>query len=304
MTPGRAPLAGWRLGTRLFAAQAVALVASVATAALVAALIGPPLFHLHLTESGHDPDPSQVPHIEEAFASASAVSLGVGLLVALALSLCVTWYVTRRIRGPLDTLTDAARRVSAGDYDARVTATGSGPELATLGESFNQMAGRLGGVEETRRRLLADLAHELRTPIATLSAHLEGLSDGVLDWNDDTRQVLQHQAERLARLARDLDDVSRAEEGRIALDPSSQPLPGLVSATLDQLRVAYSAKGVALTADVAPQVAARALAAGFVVNPCNPSTIRLAPSYILTREQAASFTAFLADLPHDLTPEP
>jgi acetylornithine aminotransferase len=61
--------------------------------------------------------------------------------------------------------------------------------------------------------------------------------------------------------------------------------------------------GIALTADVAPQVAARALAAGFVVNPCNPRTIRLAPPYVLTREQAATFTAFLADLPHDLTPE-
>jgi acetylornithine aminotransferase len=61
--------------------------------------------------------------------------------------------------------------------------------------------------------------------------------------------------------------------------------------------------GIALTADVAPQLAARALAAGFVVNPCNPRTIRLAPPYILTREQAATFTAFLADLPHDLTPE-
>lgn len=250
MSAERGPLAGWRLGTRLFAAQAIALVASVATAALVAAVIGPPLFHLHLTESGHEPDPSQIPHIEEAFASASAVSLGVGLLVALALALAVTWYVTRRIRGPLDTLTDAARRVSAGEYDTQVTVTGSGPELATLGESFNQMAHRLGGVEDTRRRLLADLAHELRTPIATLSAHLEGLSDGVIEWNYDTRQILEHQAERLARLARDLDDVSRAEEGRITLDRSGQRLAALVGAAVDQVRVDYGAKSVTLIEDV------------------------------------------------------
>ncbi|MGC4154530.1 MAG: two-component sensor histidine kinase, partial [Propionicimonas sp.] len=87
------PIGGWRLGTRLFAAQAVALVASVLTAGLVAAIIGPPLFHAHLIESGHEPDSPEIPHVEEAFASASAVSLAVGLLVALALALAVTWYV-------------------------------------------------------------------------------------------------------------------------------------------------------------------------------------------------------------------
>ncbi|MCW5952827.1 MAG: HAMP domain-containing protein, partial [Propionibacteriaceae bacterium] len=244
-------IAGWRLGTRLFAAQAVALVASVLTAALVAAIIGPPLFHVHLLESGHEPDSPEISHIEEAFASASAVSLGGGLLVALALALGVTWYVTRRIRGPLDILTASARRISTGDYAARATVTGAGPELATLGDSFNQMAARLGSVEDTRRRLLSDLAHELRTPIATLNAHLEGLADGVTEWNDTTRQILEHQAERLTRLARDLDDVSRAEEGRITVDASSQPLPDLVTSALDQVRARYAARSVALADDVA-----------------------------------------------------
>lgn len=244
------PIGGWRLGTRLFAAQAVALAASVLTAGLVAAVIGPPLFHDHLIESGHEPDSPGIAHVEEAFASASAVSLTVGLLVALVLALAVTWYVTGRIRGPLDTLTDAAQQISAGRYAARVKVTGAGPELATLGDSFNQMAAQLGSVEETRRRLLSDLAHELRTPVATLNAHLEGLADGVTEWNDDTRRILEYQAERLTRLARDLDDVSRAEEGRIDLDVGPHSLTTLVAHALDQVEDRYDAKSVRLARDV------------------------------------------------------
>jgi signal transduction histidine kinase len=113
------------------------------------------------------------------------------------------------------------------------------------------MAERLGSVEDTRRRLLSDLAHELRTPIATLNAHLEGLADGVTEWNDATRQILEHQTERLTRLTHDLDDVSRAEEGRITIEPAPQPLPELVSSALSQVRASYAAKSVTLTDDIA-----------------------------------------------------
>lgn len=243
-------VAGLRLGTRLFIAQAVALIASVLTAALVAAIIGPPLFHAHLVASGQDWGEPALAHVEEAFASSSAVSLGMGLLVALALALAVTWYITRRIRAPLETLADAAEQISTGDYATRASVTGAGPELDTLAQAFNRMAQRLNNVEGTRRRLLSDLAHELRTPTATLNAHLEGLADGVLSWDGSTRQILEHQAERLTRLARDLDDVSRAEEGRISIDARRQGLRALADDTCSQMRVRYDAASVDLITDV------------------------------------------------------
>lgn len=243
-------VAGLRLGTRLFISQSVVSVASVVTAAAVAAIIGPPLFHEHLAASGQGVPSPAVTHIEEAFVSAGAVSLGIGLLAALLLAQGVAWFLTRRIRGPLDKLSDAAGRISAGDYEARVAVTGAGPELATLGDAFNEMAVRLGSVEDTRRRLLSDLAHELRTPTATLNAHLEGLSDGVLDWDDGTRQILEHQVERLTRLARDLDDVSRAEERRISIEPSPQALATLVGDAVGQVGKTFEAKGVTIVQDV------------------------------------------------------
>ena len=240
----------WRLGTRLFVAQAIVLFAIVASAGLTAAIIGPPLFHAHLLDTGHPPDSPEIVHIERAFADASMISLTVGLLVALAASLGISWYLTRRIGHPVELLTQAAGRLSRGDYDARVTVTGGGPELSTLGDTFNTMADRLGDVENTRRRLLSDLAHEMRTPIATLNAHLEGIADGVLTWDDNTQAVVEQQAQRLTRLARDLDEVSRAEEGRIELQPSVQPLSDLVEPAIRQARHAYDTKGVTLTVRV------------------------------------------------------
>lgn len=244
----RTLVAGWRLGTRLFVAQAAALVAIVVTAGLVAAIVGPPLFLQHLIEAGHPTDAAEVPHIEQAFADAGVLSLAAGLLVASVCALAVTWYLTGRIGRPLGTLTRAARGMSTGNYQARVKVEGAGPELATLARAFNQMAEQLGNTEATRRRLLSDLAHELRTPIATLSAHLEGLADGVTVWDDSTLRILTNQADRLARLARDLDEVSRAEEGRISLDLSEQPLSSLVGHGVDQMRQRYDDKSVTLSA--------------------------------------------------------
>jgi hypothetical protein len=88
-------IAAWRLGTRLFVAQAIVLFAIVASAGLTAAIIGPRLFHAHLLDTGHPPDSPEIVHIERAFADASMISLTVGLLVALAASLGISWYLTR-----------------------------------------------------------------------------------------------------------------------------------------------------------------------------------------------------------------
>lgn len=233
-------------GTRLFLAQAMVVSASVATAALVASVVGPPLFHEHLLQSGHHPDSPELPHIEQAFTDAGLTSLTVGLLVALVLALAVSWYDTKRLRRPLDRLTSAASRLSAGDYAVRVPSTGSSPELDAVGDAFNRMARRLDTTEETRRRLLADVAHEVRTPIATLTAVLEALADGVTEWNEDTHALLTLQAERLKRIARDLDDVSRAEEGRLALDVQPMGLRDLISDAAALARDRYAAKGITL----------------------------------------------------------
>ncbi|MBZ5736402.1 HAMP domain-containing histidine kinase [Nocardioides sp. TRM66260-LWL] len=231
------------------------LVAAIATAAVIAALVGPPLFHEHMLKADHTPDPSERMHVEEAYRTASAISLGLAVLTALALALVVSWYLTRRFQKPLTDLTNAATEVSGGTYDTRVAVGGAGPELDTLASAFNTMAAKLAHTEDTRRRLLSDLAHELRTPIATLSAHLEGLDDGVRTWDEATRTVLSDQVARLARLAQDIDAVSRAEEGRLHLDLAETPIAEVVESALRSHRQIYEAKRIALEVRPGPPTA-------------------------------------------------
>lgn len=248
----------WRIGTRLLLAQALVLVAAILTAAAIAALVGPPIFQAHMLRADHAPDPSERMHVEEAYRTASAISLGLAVAAALLIALLVTWYLTRRFQTPLTDMTRAATAMAGGRYDARVPVGDAGPEMDSLAVAFNSMAGELARTEDTRRRLLSDLAHELRTPVATLAAYLEGLEDGVTPWNDDTRTLLADQVHRLGRLAGDIDAVSRAEEGRLSLQPAPVAVADLVDSAVRAQQSAYAAKGVALGVDGGPPVAIEA----------------------------------------------
>ena len=237
------------LAPRLLAGQSMVLLAGAVTTGLVAMLVGPPIFHYHLLQSGHEENTPELVHIERGYLQASLISLGVGLLIALIAATAATWFLTRRLRHPLEQMTGAARELSRGHYATRVLDVGSGTELDTLAEAFNAMASRLEGTEDTRRRMLSDLAHELRTPIATLDAYHDGLHDGIADVGPESRAVLAEQTHRLARLADDIDEVSSAEEGRLTLDLHPHSVSDLLWAAHDGMRDRYADKGVNLLVD-------------------------------------------------------
>ncbi len=234
------------LAGRLMLGQTIVLIASILTAGLVASLVGPQIFHDHLIQSGETSNTPELAHVETAYREASALALGVALLTSLVCAMVVTWLVSRPLQRSLQELTNAARELSRGHYARRVPVVGAGSELDTFASAFNSMAGRLEDVEGTRRRLLSDLAHELRTPIATLTVYHDGLFDGVTNLGPDTRDVLTAQTDRLARLAEDIDDVSRAEEGRLRLNPQPHQVADLIKASTEALRARYADKGVEL----------------------------------------------------------
>lgn len=238
------------LAGRLMLGQTIVLLASVTTAGLVASIVGPSIFHSHLTQAGHQENSPDLVHIELAYQQASALALGVALFTSLVCAMIVTWFVSRRLSAPLGELTDAARELSRGHYTRRVPPMGGGMELETLAQAFNSMAGRLEDVENTRRRLLSDLAHELRTPIATLTVYHEGLFDGITDLGPDTQAVLTSQIDRLTRLAEDIDDVSRAEEGRLRLNRKLHLVKDLVLRSTDAIQGRFDGKGVDLVVDL------------------------------------------------------
>lgn len=231
---------------RLLVAQALVLVAGALTTWLVASAVGPGIFHDHLERAGVGHTSSETQHVEEAFASALLVSLSVALLAAVVAALAVSWYFSRRVQRSISPVTTAASQVAAGRYDARVPDPGLGGEFATLADTFNALSERLGTVETTRRRMLADLAHEMRTPLATIDAHLEAVEDGVRELDHDTLGVLRDSTQRLRRLAEDIGAVSRAEEGGLDIHPGPVDPAPLADAAVDAAGDRYAAKGVGL----------------------------------------------------------
>lgn len=237
----------WGLGTRLVLAQSIVLIGAILTAGLIAAVVGPPLFHEHMLRAGLNPGSAQLRHVEEAQRIANLISLGIAIAIAAILAIAVSWYLTRRLQRPLHELTQAAAAVSSGDYGARVPPNRATPEFDRLADAFNSMADQLASTEDTRRRLLSDLAHELRTPVATLAAYLEGIEDGVTPWDAASQRTLSDQVDRLRRLADDLSAVSRAEEDQLGLQLAPVSVAELTIAATVAQHDAFAAKGVQLT---------------------------------------------------------
>ncbi|HKT02120.1 MAG TPA: ATP-binding protein [Rugosimonospora sp.] len=246
----------WRglgLAPRLLTAMGLIVVAGAATLLAVALLVAPQVFHAHLRMALGSVDAATLRHADEAFTSALLLSLAVAVAVATATALTVAVLVSRRIAAPVSDLADAARRVAAGQYHGSVPDPRLGPEFAALAEAFTTMADRLAHTEHTRRRLLADLAHELRTPVATLQATVEGVADGVLPHNAETWTTLTEQTGRLRRLVADLSAVSHAEERALHADPHPVPLSDVATAAVAAAQARYAAKGVTLHCRTDPQ---------------------------------------------------
>lgn len=246
--PGRRSLS---LGTRFFVALSVTLLAVAAAIFLVSAVVGPMIFHAHLARADLSDPGTVVMHAEEAFRFASTVSLGAGIVIAVAVALLVFRYLTARMNASLSRLESAATSITEGDYTVQLPRLDIGSEFETLGVAFNDMARRLRTTEETRRRLLADLAHELRTPIATIRAQVEGIEDGVVA-TGSSLPVLNAQVDRLTRLSEDVVLLSRAEEHALQFEFEVGSAGDLVAETVEGLALRYRAKGVALHLDRQP----------------------------------------------------
>lgn len=256
------------LSTRLLVAQALVLFAGALTAWVVASVVAPGIFHDHLVQAGVGHSGSEAAHVEEAFGSALLISFAVALLTSVLMALLVTGYFTRRVQRSTTQVSHAAARIAEGQFGARVPSPGLGPEFDQLADTVNELAERLGDVERTRRRILADLAHEMRNPLATIETHLEALEDGVRDLDEPTLAALHGGTQRLHRLAEDISAVSRAEEGQLDSRPvrtSPQLLLRAAAAAQDaydaaQVRLSIEAGGTVPDVHVDPERMGQVLA--------------------------------------------
>lgn len=166
-----------------------------------------------------------------------------GGLVAIGIALIITFLLSRRILSPVKALTSAAQRFGHGDFSQRVNIKDKG-EMRELAKAFNSMASDLERVEQYRRNMVADIAHELRTPLSNIKGYLEAILDGVKKPDIETIQSLSEEATLLSRLVDDLQELSLAEAGKLKLDFKPEDIGNIVKQVIRAMQEQVTAKGL------------------------------------------------------------
>jgi signal transduction histidine kinase len=191
--------------------------------------------------------------IEAGFLSAVNRSLIWAVVAAGLAAVLLTLLLSRRILGPVEALTEAARAMQKGDLSRRV-AVASGDEIGALARAFNAMADGLDSQEWLRRNMVSDVAHELRTPLTNIRGYLEALRDGVARPTPAMLESLHEEALLLNHLIDDLQDLALAEAGQLRLAPRPSGLPAIVEQAIEATRPAAAEKGLRVVAALAPSL--------------------------------------------------
>ena len=244
------------IGWKLFLSYLIIIVVGVATLAVAAEFITPSAFNRHMAGMESIMGGSMggmITDLTESFQAAITEILLIATAFAFLTAVLVSSFVTRRIVTPVQQMKTASGRIADGRYDERVQVIGE-DELAELAVSFNRMAQELAQTEERRRQLIGDVAHELRTPLSSIKSVMEGLQDGVLHPEPETFASVEQEVNRLQRLVRDLEALSKAEAGQIQLEKEWVNPADLVVTAVNRLRPQFTDKHVTLETDVSPNL--------------------------------------------------
>ena len=176
-----------------------------------------------------------------------------GGLLAAVCALILTLFLSGRILAPVEALSKAARKLSRGDFSQRVNVT-TRDEVGDLATTFNRMAEELGHTEELRRNMVADVAHELRTPLSNIRGLAEAMRDGVLEADSKTLGSIHEEVMLLTRLVEDLQELSLTEAGHLKLDIQEVDISDLARRAVDAARPRLEAKGVQLDMELPPSI--------------------------------------------------
>lgn len=181
----------------------------------------------------------------------------IGFLFA-GLGLVVSYFLSGNITRPLRQLSQAAEKIRQGDLKQEVAVTGQ-DEVGQLAEVFNQMSAELAANESNRQELLANIAHELKTPLAVLQGHLESMLDGVEEPGPEKLFSMQEEVMRLTRLVGDLRDLSLAQVHRLELHLQPVDLDEKVERAADMLEPLLEEKKLRFVKELAPGLPTRQL---------------------------------------------
>ncbi|UGY95034.1 sensor histidine kinase [Streptomyces gobiensis] len=190
-----------------------------------------------------------VPAVDKDFQSSVNRQLTAGAIAAALVALVVGAYTARRATAPIAELTHAANDLAAGRRDRRATAIPDN-EIGQLATAFNTMADRVEKEDQLRRAFAADVAHELRTPLAIQRSQLEAIQDGISKPTQEVITSLHEETLRLARLVADLETLASADAAAFTLERRPLSLTVLVTDAVTGLGDSFAEAGIAVRTDL------------------------------------------------------
>jgi signal transduction histidine kinase len=172
-----------------------------------------------------------------------------GGLVAVAIAVVLAFFLSRRTLAPVKALTSAAEQLGRGDFSQRVQIKNKG-EMGELARTFNSMAGDLERAEKLRQDMVADVAHELRTPLSNIQGYLEALRDGVVKPDKEAIRSLYEEASLLSQLVDDLQELSLAEAGELKVVCQAEDVGELIRQAVAAVEAQKRAKEVSLAVEL------------------------------------------------------
>lgn len=240
----------WR---RLLASHLVVIAIGSATLLLSVGLVAPGAFDAAMGHAMRGLDgmsEMMAGFVRDAFQDAIQGALAVAITVAAIASIVASIALSSRLSRPIARLAEASRRIASGRYAERVPVD-SDDEIGTLAEAFNTMAASLEATERRRLQLVGDVAHELRTPLATLDGYLEGLEDGLIAPSEPTWKLLRGETARLTRIVNDLQELWRAEARQLPLSIATLDVAAELDAAAARFVAQAQEQGIELRIEIA-----------------------------------------------------
>ena len=180
--------------------------------------------------------------------------LALALVLAFAVSIVLAILVTRTVVKPLQHVAQAAQKIAAGDYDQTVPLEGA-REFKEVAVNFNQMAQQVRATRQSQRDFLANVTHELKTPLTSIQGFAQAIKDGAASEPDAVRKsaaIIYDEAARMNRLVMELLELARIESGQIVMRHETVQIELLLKSVLDRLALRVPESGVQLQSEIAP----------------------------------------------------
>jgi signal transduction histidine kinase len=184
-------------------------------------------------------------NISESLSTALTESMLPAVLIAGGSAMVLALLLGYAINRPIQKLTHAAERLAQGELSQRVPVSGN-DELSQLGRTFNHMAASIEKAQENRRALTADIAHELRTPLAVQRANLEALEDGVYPLTQESLTPIMHQNQLLSQLVEDLRTLAMTDSGSLVLEKNPHNLVNLTRQVIENAQPQFDRQQIQL----------------------------------------------------------